>query len=231
MPHPILGAALPLLAPPLSAGALALAQDQQRTWSWRIHISKPTGLSPGHLLRVLPGWSPSHRPLEWASNLCEQHPRFPLRALNIVDYPSSLKGSQLEWGWGVPWRKLRPQRSTGWCQALGLGDIYSPALQVCLILYSVSRAILQSHVWLTRGLTGPTTSKRLLSVLTPGLPGTPRGSRVDCTAVLVSAWHSSWTVTCPAAFSVHVCTCGIHIHETHEWAYHLGTTPFETALG
>lgn len=37
LPHPILGAALPVLAPLLSAGVLALAQDQQRTGSWHTY--------------------------------------------------------------------------------------------------------------------------------------------------------------------------------------------------
>lgn len=41
MPHPIFGATLPVLAPLLSAGVLALAQDQQQTGAG-IHI-QPTG--------------------------------------------------------------------------------------------------------------------------------------------------------------------------------------------
>lgn len=89
MPHPIFGAALPVLAPLLSAGVLALAQNQQQTWRW--HTYSAHRLSPGHLLRVLLGWSPSHRPQEWALNLCEQHPRFSWRSLNFDDYSSSLK--------------------------------------------------------------------------------------------------------------------------------------------
>lgn len=37
MPHPIFRAVLPVLAPLLSAGVLALAQNQQQTWSWHTY--------------------------------------------------------------------------------------------------------------------------------------------------------------------------------------------------
>ena len=67
---------------------------------------------------------------------------------------------------------------------------------------------------------GPTIPKKLPSVLSLVLPGTPRGSIVDCTAVLVSAWHSSWMVTRPAAF---FCAC-MHMWHSHPRATHGSTT-------
>lgn len=106
MPHPIFGGCPSCLGLTAFCWGAGLGPGPSADLELA-HVLSPQVLSPGHLLRVLLGWSPSHRPLEWALNLCEQHPRFPLRSLNTVDYPSSLKGSQLVcvYVYGVPWWK------------------------------------------------------------------------------------------------------------------------------
>lgn len=158
-------------------------------------------MSLGHLLRVLLGWRPSHKPLEWVLNLCEQHPRFPLRSLTIDGYPSSLK--EVSWkGRGErptveeeteASKKHRSVSSPGPRRHVRPCPPGLPNPLFCLMHHFAEPCLAHKEPHLVLPLLS------LPSVLTPALSGTQSIS-ADCPVVSASACRLSWTVTCTASY-------------------------------